>query len=477
MDSGLLADAVTYLAAKELNTHSLTVVRNGYVVTDAYYYPYTRDSLHDIASVSKSISSLMTGTAIRQGMIGSVDEKLGDYIGSADAQKREIRIADLLTMRAGFFWEDSLSNARGEYEMNMSSDWLSYILSIPMGARKPGETFVYNNFAPCLNTAIVNRASGMSSRQFIETHLFGPMGIRDYDVHPDTAAAGLYGVGLMKPLDMAKIGLLMLNKGKWGSRQLVSENWVKESTRIQVPIMDGARPETNGYGYYWWTDALGSYSARGRGGQRIHVFPQEKLIVVLTGGNDDGNSAYYEIVNTLLRKYILPSVESGRPLPADEAAASKLRQAIAAAGTDQTAPSGGKNFRDRIKESHLNKTYRFSGNNLIGLKELTLTGGNFDALRMTLGIDNFTTEGLYRMEITLPLDGSAVYSPGRKGIPLMAHIADAGEDKLEIYLDEIGNIDRWGISLKFDDSGQATVTFRDVMDRGRSLQAAGSAMP
>ncbi|MNC36111.1 hypothetical protein D3C75_846190 [compost metagenome] len=201
--------------------------------------------------------------------------------------------------------------------------------------------------------------------------------------------------------------------------------------------------------------------------------------MVLTGGNEDGNSAYYEVVNTLLRKYILPAVVSNEPLPANDAAADKLRLAAAEAEAGEELPYGSRSFKGKIQEQYLHKTYRFDGNNLIGLKELALSQENPDELRLALVLDNFTTEGLYRMELTLPLDGSQMMGTGRKGLPLTGRITYAGDDRLEVYLDEIGNIDRWGIRLKFREAGKAgnvMVAFEDMADRGRSMQAAGTAM-
>jgi len=186
MDSAVLAEALDFLQEKkeDFNVHSILIVRNGYMVMDAYFYPFTQGSLHDIASVTKSFTSTLIGIAINEDYIESVDEPvLGFFpeqsVANVDANKQAMTLEDLLTMRSGF----ECTNRPTEvtlFQMMGSPDWIQFTLDLPM-VEAPGTQWVYCSPNPHLLSGIIREVSGMSALEFAEKQLFSPLGISGVD--------------------------------------------------------------------------------------------------------------------------------------------------------------------------------------------------------------------------------------------------------------------------------------------------------
>ncbi|GAJ10864.1 unnamed protein product, partial [marine sediment metagenome] len=186
MDSAVLAKAVDFLQEKkkDFNVHSILIIRNGYMVMDAYFYPFTQASLHDLASVTKSFTSTLIGIAINEGYIESVAEPVLEFfpertIANVDANKEGMTLEDLLTMRSGF----ECINRPTEvtlFQMMGSPDWIQFTLDLPM-VETPGRQWVYCSPNPHLLSGIIREVSGMSALEFAEEHLFSPLGISGVD--------------------------------------------------------------------------------------------------------------------------------------------------------------------------------------------------------------------------------------------------------------------------------------------------------
>jgi CubicO group peptidase (beta-lactamase class C family) len=292
------------LAGSYKEIHSVLILRNGVLVVEEYFpgesierghQQWDRDMLHDLHSVTKSFNSAVFGMALDEGMIGDVEDRISSYLPEyadifADAQKDSIRVKHLLSMTAGLHWDEwsyPYTDMRNTHvAMHLAADQLRYALGLPMVA-SPGEEFLYNSALSITLGRIVHNATGLRPDEFAERYLFGPLGISDYYWwrYPDgtvQTGGGLY----LRPRDMAKFGQLFLNGGRWGDRQIISEGWIEESVNQQAP--------DSRYGYQWWLEyysvdgaVFDSFSARGRGGQYIFVFPDLDLIAVFTGGNDN----------------------------------------------------------------------------------------------------------------------------------------------------------------------------------------------
>ena len=298
MDSESLVEILNFYRENKVNIHSMLIIRDGSIVLDACFYPVTPGgTVHDVASVTKSITSVLIGIAIDQGFIKSVEQLLLSHfpertIANLDANKEKITIENLLTMTSGF----SCGYQPGEKEhseMFTSEDWVQYVLDLPM-VRGPGQEYAYCSGNSHLLSAILTEATGMSMLDFAQKHLFSPLGIDEviWPADPQGITRG-WGDIHLHPRDLAKIGYLFLNNGLWEGKQLVNAAWVEKSTQIQV---DGAvktntfvRPGRD-YGYAWHLVSEGPFSgmyyAAGRGGQSLTVLPDANIVTVITGGEN-----------------------------------------------------------------------------------------------------------------------------------------------------------------------------------------------
>jgi CubicO group peptidase (beta-lactamase class C family) len=310
-----LAEMMEHIKKNSYNIDSILIVRNGYVVFDAYFYPYSKGQKHIIHSCTKSIMSALIGIAIDKGYIQNVDQPITDFfpnkeIANMDDLKKSITLEDLLMMASGLKCRDSyLYRWVGLTEMRNSSDWAQYVLNLPM-SEAPGEKFEYCNGVSFLLSAIIQNTTKMKTLDFARKHLFEPLGI--IDVGWETSPQGIdvgYGEMWLKPHDMAKIGWLYLNKGRWGNKQIVPSAWVEVSTRghIDTTLFDH-------YGYQWWVDSAGYYMAVGYKGQRIFVVPEKNIVAVFTGDLTGRDSL---ISKNLLDSYIIPAASSTNSLPSN----------------------------------------------------------------------------------------------------------------------------------------------------------------
>lgn len=301
------------------NLHSLLIVRNGYLVVEEYFSGYKSEDIHMLQSVSKSFTSALIGIAIEQGKIKNVDEKIIDFfpdikaIQNMDDRKASMTLMDLLTMRSGTDYHER-GPGSPHYQLNaLPRGWDIFYLNRPM-VSEPGTRFQYDSGGVILMSSLLKRRTGMHADDFARKYLFPPLGIEkltwfeNKEGHPHTGG-GMH----LRPLDMAKFGLLYLNEGKWGDRQIVPAWWVKESFKKHVTLTNRGR-WTIGYGYLWWIqqpDPEGSkkhniYAARGAYGQFIFVIPEHEMVVVVTGGTRSG-SQFQSPIN-FLYSHILPAV-------------------------------------------------------------------------------------------------------------------------------------------------------------------------
>jgi len=299
--------------------HSLLVIRHGYLAVEEYFRGYDRERKHPVYSDTKSITSLLIGIALERGNIPSVGTTLLSFfpeypsVANPDARKSAITLADVLTMRAGFSWNE-WSTTYGDtqnptYQLATSNDWVKFMLDLPM-SDQPGTRFQYNSGATVLLSGIIRNTTGKQTEAFAREQLFGPLGITDYQW--DRGAQGLTNTGWglnLRPYDMAKIGYLVLNNGSWYGQQIVASSWLETSTTKH------ATPSAQfNYGYQWWLLPIQNRAghtpqandvkfAWGYGGQFIFVVPSLDMVVVSTAGNYD-NSLEDSAID-FVREYII----------------------------------------------------------------------------------------------------------------------------------------------------------------------------
>lgn len=292
MDSAVLADALEYIQVHRTRIHSLVIVRNGYVVLDASFFPFPNDALHDVASVTKSITSTLVGIAIGDGRLRGVNQRVLSVfddrrVEHRDERKEALTLEHLLTMSSGLDCEYR-GGERTLREMRASPDWVQFMLDRPMIAA-PGVKGEYCSGGMHLLSGVVTRATRVSALEYARRRLFQPLGITDVAWPADSRGIS-HGWGdlHMRPHDMAKVGYLWLHGGRWKDQQIVPSAWMTAAIQRHAHVLQGD------YGYGLWVNRDREpmlFEANGRGGQRISVLPTRNLVVAkgIDSGPRDGS--------------------------------------------------------------------------------------------------------------------------------------------------------------------------------------------
>ncbi len=298
LDASRLTDLVSRIRRGEYGRiDSLLVVRNGSLVVEEYFGAESSALTHTMQSVTKSVVSLLTGLAVQKGALG-VDDRVTtffpDYrpLANFDDRKAALTVHDLLTMRTGLDWnEDPYAGSPLQRLNECRCDWLRFVLDWPMRER-PDTRWQYVSGGVILLGGIVGAATGRRLDLFAAAELFGPLGVTGASwVHglPDGLPHG--GGGLyLRSRDMAKLGQLVLDDGRYQGREIVASEWIRESTRRVTTGVTVWAGQTFDYGYLWWLarDQGGDVvTATGAQGQFIFVVPASRLVVVATSNNDD----------------------------------------------------------------------------------------------------------------------------------------------------------------------------------------------
>jgi CubicO group peptidase (beta-lactamase class C family) len=299
MDARKFTDLEEMIRSQYGNINGIVIVRKGYIAFERYYNGCGPLDTHHVASVTKSVTSALTGIAIDAGYIKSVDQKVLEFFpeyvtGAGDIQKRAITLKHLLTMTAPFAWNTTNKRSFEPLDrLRRQRDWVTFTLNLMGRNGLPGR-FQYCTAATHLLSAIITRATGQCAREFANERLFQPTGMKvipDYKmkafgledvfgeklkgwIHdPDGYTIGGWGLTIT-PRDMARFGFLYLNGGVWDGQQVVPAAWIDESTA----------PNANDYGYLWWLRDEGGlriFSALGSGGNVICCIPEKDLVIAI----------------------------------------------------------------------------------------------------------------------------------------------------------------------------------------------------
>lgn len=311
--------------------------RNDYVLANTdrdptqdqynYYCPnwhpyYHGTDLHTLQSITKSVTSAVVGIAIGRGDLPGVDMRVLETfdeakVANVDDRKRQMTLADLLTMRSGLDWDEftyPYNDARNPAaQLEASHDWVQFVIDRPM-AYTPGTHFSYSSGVSQLLSHIVSEGAGESIDEYAREYLFRPLGIKKfYWKKTPTGLADTEGGLYLTTDDLARIGYLYLNDGVWNGNRILPEGWVGATSRVAVRDAWPSNPANNeGYGYQWWLVPYEGSSTRhflaanGYGGQFLFVVPQKNLIAVFTGWNIYGPvpSIKDAFVNYVLRSVV-----------------------------------------------------------------------------------------------------------------------------------------------------------------------------
>jgi CubicO group peptidase (beta-lactamase class C family) len=294
---------------------SLLVVRDSNLVVEEYFNGWLAPVAHTAQSVTKSVTSLLVGLAMQSGRL-RLEDRVTDFFPeyrpllNNDANKSALTVGDLLTMRSGFDWDESVYAGSPLQRMNeCRCDWVRFVLDWPLRAA-PGSRWDYISGGTILLGAVVGAATSSRLDLFASARLFGPLQTQDENwFHGLPSGLPHAGGGLnIRPRDMAKLGVLVETDGRWRGQQVVDAAWMRASTARLTPAVRVWAGRSFDYASGWWvTNYAGTdvVAASGSGGQWIFVVRPLGLVVVATGNNDDGR--WVSAVEFLF-SHILPSV-------------------------------------------------------------------------------------------------------------------------------------------------------------------------
>lgn len=298
---------------------SVVVIKNGRLLIEEYFNGATRGTLHDTRSVGKSFASTLTGIAITDGHLKGENQTLKELydlgkFANRSMQKEGVTIKSLLTMSSGFDADDNDEESPGnEEKMYPTSDWVKFALDLPMSkADEGGQTWHYFTAGVVVLGDILHRAAPGGLETYAGEKLFKPLGIRKYEwpYTPQKVASTAGGLR-MSSLDLAKFGQLYKNGGWWDGKQIIPRNWVAQSFTKQVALPDR---ENEYYGYLFWNKTyrvngkrLEAFYATGNGGNKIFVFKDQPLVVVVTA--TAYNKPYgHSQVDRIMERHVLPAI-------------------------------------------------------------------------------------------------------------------------------------------------------------------------
>lgn len=338
------------IESAEIELHSFMLYRDGAVVAEAFWRPFSATGPHMQHSATKSWTAAAVGLAIHEGCF-TLDSKVVDFFPThlpevVTDNLAAMTVRDLLTMRTGH-----RSGISGGEWRQMEGSWIEAFLREPV-VEAPGKTFIYSSASSYMLSAIVTHVTGQTVRDYLEERLFRPLetGPIRWDVSPEGISTGGNGLTCVTE-DVMKFGVLHLQNGRWKGRQVLPEDWVREATRNQVDEvwmskLDGKRfrpraadersasDKREGYGYQWWMTPHNGYRASGVYGQQCVVLPEKKAVIVFTSALNMGdrrllNAVWEHLLPALGTSDLSPSSEelglperlSGLQLPEIEGAA------------------------------------------------------------------------------------------------------------------------------------------------------------
>ena len=304
-------------ASKDTEMHHFMALRHGKVICECNFAPYPKGMWHITHSMCKSITGMAIGMLIEEGKL-KLDENIydifPDHINAFSKIFRPvITVENLLTMTSGVTFNES--------GIVSGNDWLGSFLNASVNG-KPGTEFQYNSLNTYVLSAIVTKRTGETLTEYLTPRLFGPLGITKYywETCPKGITKGGWGLFLCAE-DMAKLGQLYLQRGKWNGQQLVSEYWIEISTARHLKTQNG----TYGYGYQLWMEQRpGSFEYNGMLGQNVIIYPDMDMVLVTNAGNKEMFQDC--IMLNIIRKYFPVNYHPADVLPENPLSHSLLKR-------------------------------------------------------------------------------------------------------------------------------------------------------
>ena len=345
-------------ASKDTEMHHFMALRHGKVICECNFAPYPKGMWHITHSMCKSITGMAIGMLIEEEKL-KLDENIydifSDHINAFSKIFRPvITVENLLTMTSGVTFNES--------GIVSGNDWLGSFLNASVNG-KPGTEFQYNSLNTYVLSAIVTKRTGETLTEYLTPRLFGPLGITKYywETCPKGITKGGWGLFLCAE-DMAKLGQLYLQRGKWNGQQLVSEYWIEISTARHLKTQN----DTYGYGYQLWMEQRpGSFEYNGMLGQNVIIYPDMDMVLVTNAGNKEMFQDC--IMLNIIRKYFPVNYHPADVLPENPLSHSLLKRLCGELENGEnnnrsTSLRGGwkRNVVSRRKHSDKKYSYRIS---------------------------------------------------------------------------------------------------------------------
>ena len=360
---GISSDLFTALlreldASKDTEMHHFMALRHGKVICECNFAPYPKGMWHITHSMCKSITGMAIGMLIEEEKL-KLDENIYDIFPNhinafSKIFRPVITVENLLTMTSGVTFNES--------GIVSGNDWLGSFLNASVNG-KPGTEFQYNSLNTYVLSAIVTKRTGETLTEYLTPRLFGPLGITKYywETCPKGITKGGWGLFLCAE-DMAKLGQLYLQRGKWNGQQLVSEYWIEISTARHLKTQN----DTYGYGYQLWMEQRpGSFEYNGMLGQNVIIYPDMDMVLVTNAGNKEMFQDC--IMLNIIRKYFPVNYHPADVLPENPLSYSLLKRLCGELENGEnnnrsTSLRGGwkRNVVSRRKHSDKKYSYRIS---------------------------------------------------------------------------------------------------------------------
>ena len=319
-DAGFHMDSIQRLAQLIRNTppndfRGVVVLKEDHIVIEDYFHTFWRNTIHDVRSAGKSITALLIGVAIQEGLIENINQDVYSFFQEADypfmrKDFQQIQLRHLLDMSSGLDADTNDPRSKGHVGHWINKDsWKSFLLQVPT-IHKPGTKWVYADINAVLLGAVIEEVTGKSLKDYAREKLFDPLGIREFywyaNESNETGGAGnLY----LTTLDFAKMGLLVLNKGMWNGSQIINPDFIDRIFERTFDISHDS-PFADSYGTMWYKArrTFGGKSfeyifASGNGGNHLVVIPAKSMVIALTSsayGPGLGHRRSYNIMGKIL---------------------------------------------------------------------------------------------------------------------------------------------------------------------------------
>ena len=308
--------------ASGISWHSFMLLRHGQVVAEGWWKPYESQYVHSLYSLSKSFTSTAIGLLVKEGKL-DIHAKVisffpNDLPATISDNLRKASVRSLLTMNTGHA-EDTMPKMRGSNE-----SWVKTYLAQPV-AFAPGTHFLYNTGNTYMLGAILHQVTGQTLEGYLTPRLFQPLGITGYDWETSPQGLNTAGYGLrVRTEDIARLGQLYLQKGKWKGATILPESWVDEATSKQTESQVNNGDWSQGYGYQFWRCTHGFYRGDGAYGQFCIVMPELDAVLAVTGQSPDMQKSM-----NIIWDHLPPGMQTGT-LPEDRDVQAELKKELAA---------------------------------------------------------------------------------------------------------------------------------------------------